>query len=90
MRQSRNAQNDVLTTVGICGRVDKDGNQLNSDTDDERQRELAIEPIMKENRYGLRLTYADWILFHLTNTWLLGLRQRLQVRRWMSLSSFAN
>lgn len=80
VRQSRRAQNDVLTTVGVCVRVDKETKRVvTHGNDDDADLRPAVGAIMKENEYGLFLSTSDWALFSITNLYLLGLRQRMQV-----------
>ena len=78
-RQSRRAQNDVLTAVGVCVRVDKNGKPLASHGENDPDLRPAVKTILKENDYGLFLATSDWVLFCLAELCLLGLRQRLQV-----------
>lgn len=92
VRQSRRAQNDVLTTVGVCVRVDKGVKSLvthGNDGDDDNLRP-AISAIMKENEHGLFLSTTDWFLFSMSNMCLLGLRQRMQVFGFYSRVQFGS
>ena len=73
------AQNDVLTAVGVCVRVDKNGKPLASHGENDPDLRPAVKTILKENDYGLFLATSDWVLFCLADLCLIGLRQRLQV-----------
>ena len=79
MRQSRRAQNDVLTAIGVCVRVDKNGQPITNSKEDDPELSPALQATLKENDYGLFLATADWALFYLADLCLLDLRQRLQV-----------
>ena len=74
-RQSRRAQNDILSTVNVCVRVDKNGLPVIAGEKIDR---LRVNEIRKENSCGLLLGTADWCFFCLTNLCLVGLRHRLQ------------
>ena len=79
VRQSRRAQNDVLTAIGVCVRVDKNGKPITNRKEDDPELSPTLQATLKENDYGLFLATADWALFCLADLCLLGLRQRLQV-----------
>lgn len=78
-RRFRKAQNDVLTTIGVCVVVDSQGriSQKKSRQPDVVAKQIAA--IEKENRFGLGLAMADDIVFHVSSLFLENLRTRLQV-----------
>ena len=74
-RQSRRAQNEVLSTVNVCVRVDKAGQPV---IDGKRNDTSAVQTIREENSLGLLLDTADWCAFCLAELSLVSLRHRLQ------------
>ncbi|KAL8831065.1 MAG: hypothetical protein Q9191_001077 [Dirinaria sp. TL-2023a] len=92
VRESRRAQNEVLTTIGVCERVNKGTKSIVAHGGVEEDDDLrpAIRAIMKENEYGLFLSTTDWFLFSISNMCLLGLRQRMQVFGFYSSVPFGS
>ena len=86
-RQSRRAQNDILSTVNVCVRVDKNGLPVIASTKMDRPR---VNEIRKENSCGLLLGTADWCFFCLTNLCLVALRHRLQALSFYTDVSFTD
>ena len=74
-RQSRRAQNDILSTVNVCVRVDRNGLPVVAGA---RKVKSPIYNIRQENHCGLLLGTADWCLFCLASLSLVSLRHRLQ------------
>ena len=74
-RQSRRAQNDVLSTVRVCVRVDKNGQPVLLQPHLVRP---TVSEIRKENDWGRLLGAIDREFFWLTTLCLVGLRQRMQ------------
>ena len=80
-RRSRRAQNDVLSTVGVCVGVDADGQPTKLSPEGpkaQRAEKQEIESVMRENEIGLFIAAADNGLFHLAINFAYGLRNRLQ------------
>ena len=80
-RRSRRAQNDVLSTVGVCVGVDADGKPTKISSEGPKAQTAdkeKIESVMKENEIGLFIAAADNGLFHLAVNFAYGLRNRLQ------------
>lgn len=82
-RRSRRAQNDVLSTVGVCVGVDANGQPKISPEGPKAQRaeKEEVKSVMRENEIGLFIAAADNGLFHLAINFAYGLRNRLQVSR---------
>ncbi|KAL9634065.1 MAG: hypothetical protein Q9164_004310 [Protoblastenia rupestris] len=77
------AQNDILATVGVCAKVDGS-----------RQSRLAIDKarvdvVKSENESGLVVSTVDATAMALSEPWALGLRQRLQAFRFLSIVPLA-
>ena len=83
-RRSRRAQNDVLSTVGVCVGVDANGQPTKLPPDGpktQRAEKEEIESVMRENEIGLFIAAADNGIFHLAINFAYGLRNRLQASR---------
>ena len=69
------AQNDVLSTVGLCAKINDSKQALPL----ESQQRLIREAIHDENEEALNLHIASQSACFLFEPYALGLRQRLQV-----------
>lgn len=81
-RTSRRAQNDVLSTVGICVGVHEDGRPADAPSTLAKAAKhdtARIESVRKENEIGLLLSAASNGIFFLGIWWIGGVRNRLQV-----------
>lgn len=82
-RRLRRAQNDILTTIGVCVSVDKDGKLVPSSSidSDKQERELKkLASIISENEFGFWLSAAQAAVLLLTSSCAMCIRQRLEVR----------
>ena len=81
-RQSRRAQNDVLSTVGVCVYVDEHGKIVANSNDGENatpgERDAALRTI-HENENGLMLEVFDVFLGYATSMFMINVRKRIQV-----------
>lgn len=80
-RQYRRAHNDILKTVGICARVQAEGQSIKSRLDSQRKPALeksAVDAVVRENEVGLLVLSADTSLLYVSNMCTSGLRHRLQ------------
>ncbi|KAI9871875.1 MAG: hypothetical protein M1830_002347 [Pleopsidium flavum] len=80
-RTSRRAQNDVLSTVGICVGVHEDGRPADAPFTLGRasKRDAArIESVRKENEIGLLMSAASHGIFFLSHWWIVGVNNRIQ------------
>ena len=86
-RQSRRAQNDILSTIGVCQRISKDGTPIiDRKKGNYAASESISDSITRENEVGSLIFSMDWILFSVSSLCFKGLRQRLQVRIGMCLA----
>lgn len=93
VRQARRAQNDVLADVGILQSVDENGHEIRSQLKKRRYAmdNAKVKAVRRENEIGLLIAAADFGLFCLTTSCLLGLRNRMQVgERTQSRVTFIN
>lgn len=80
-RASRRAQNDILSAVGVCVGVGKDGKPraVPKDTSQARRIEREnVNAVRQENEIGLFIAAADNGLLHMATNFAAGLRNRLQ------------
>ena len=69
------AQNDVLATIGLCRKVkDKESSQQRPELEPDK---LGL--VSQENVEGQRLSNFNRPILVLSDPWMVGLRQRLQV-----------
>ncbi|KAI9755421.1 MAG: hypothetical protein M4579_004278, partial [Chaenotheca gracillima] len=90
-RRSRRAQNDVLSTVGVC--VATKYSTTSGDEEAEqrayyRDRRQELKSVKSENELGLILKTMDLGILFLATWWILGLRYRLEVFPHLSKLSF--
>jgi hypothetical protein len=81
-RRSRRAQNNILSTVGVCVSVDQNGKILPVTSKDAAKRAAdaqRISAVMKENEVGLWIGFADDVITLFSTTFVLNLRARIQV-----------
>ena len=82
-RRSRRAQNDILTTVGVCVTVDKNGRMIRSTSVShakEQSERKQILSVISESEFGFWLGAAEGSLWTLLINGLGALRLRLEVR----------
>lgn len=87
-RRSRRAQNDILTTVGVCVSVDKNGQLVPASSVGAVKEQLEMKGVLSvvtENEFGFWLGAAEVAFTALSASCITGLRLRLEVRY---LSSF--
>ncbi|MCJ1253134.1 hypothetical protein MMC24_000941 [Lignoscripta atroalba] len=80
-RRSRRAQNDVLSTIGVCVNVDRNGRLLAASSSrlaGNSMETFKILSIKHENGIGLCLSAVDLVMFFFATVSTLGLKNRLQ------------
>ena len=87
-RQGRRAQNEVLSTVGVCVYVDENGKVVaNSDAGEDarqQQRETTLA-IIQENEVGLSLEVCDIFVHYAVTNFIDNIRKRIQVLTFLTL-----
>lgn len=81
-RTSRRAQNDVLSTVGICVGVHEDGRPAAAPFTIAKASNFEaakIDEVRNENEIGLIMSAASQGAFFFSIWWIAGLRNRIQV-----------
>lgn len=79
-REFRMAQNDVLTSVGVCidERAKTPKNQTQFAKEYHSIEKLKTRSIRRENEIGLSIAAADLGIFCVVTFFLMGLRNRVQ------------
>ncbi len=81
-RRLRRAQNDVLSTIGVCVSIDENGeikSNLNPANPRARAEKKITQATASENESGYHATTYDEILYKLATGWTYNLRRRLMV-----------
>ena len=81
-RRSRRAQNDVLSTVGVCVGIDETGQPIPAMSQNSMTLSMErtkVKTVIRENEIGLFLAAADLGLLYVANNSIFALRNRLQV-----------
>ena len=90
-RRARRAQNDILTTVGVCVFVDKNGRRIPVPSEDPKNKQLErneILSVISESEFGFWLGAAEGSLWPLLLNGLGAMRLRLEVRLLTHVKSF--
>ncbi|MCJ1435956.1 hypothetical protein MMC27_005332 [Xylographa pallens] len=90
-RRARRAQNDILTTVGVCVFVDKNGRRIPPPSEDPKNIQLERDEILSvisESEFGFWLGAAEGSLWPLLLNGLGALRLRLETFGTYSGNSF--
>ncbi|MCJ1251174.1 hypothetical protein MMC30_008405 [Trapelia coarctata] len=90
-RRLRRAQNDILTTIGVCVSVDKDGKLVPSssmDSDKEEREKNKLASIISENEFGFWLSAAQAAALLLTSSCATCIRQDVETFPHFSEFSF--
>ena len=83
-REARRAQNDVLSTVGVCEGVDENGNlAIRVPRTSPLVENSEIELIRRENEVGLVLSVASSVAVVLVDSVPQSLRYRLMVSNYI-------
>ena len=81
-RRLRRAQNEVLSTVGLCVSRDEDARKIIHDRQGADREKVAA--VIEENELGLELMTANLAYMFLSLWWTFASRGRLQVGTFLA------